>query len=265
MLPSLSDLDLSALSDDARRALPWAARVGDGDPVEDIARDEQLTVAEVQLALDRLGAECRRQTGLVEIPLLTEEEYDALRESIAAYGQLVPILASHDGKTIVDGRHRLRACNELRIAPRITKLAEGLDADQLHALALVVNLARRQVTTGARRGIIRNVLLRDPARSDRAIAVDVGVSHPTVAAVRRELEHAGEVESLSTRRGRDGKEQPVRKPKTPRQPDPTEVVEVEMAITTVQVPGELLAGEWVNCAAVRLVPNRPGFVLEIRS
>lgn len=263
--PSLADLDQGKLSDESRAALNAADRIAEGATLEQVALELEISVDELKRNLEKLAAEWRQHSGLSGLPGLSADEYDALRESIKLYGQLVPVLMA--GDTVVDGKERLRVCRELNIEPDIKQLPDGLTADELRCLALVVNLARRQLTPGARRGIIRDELLRDPSRSDRAIALTTGSSHPTVATVRRELEHEGKVERVSTRIGTDGVAQPAAR--TPRDPQPEPELPIGVVDITLRIPralaDQLDAAAWIDCSAVRLVVVEPGtYALEVR-
>lgn len=119
------------------------------------------------------------------MPPLSDDEYEALRADIATRGVLVPVEVDENG-AILDGHHRHRACVELGITPP-TVVRTGLSEAEKHEHSLRLNLARRHVTQAQRRDLIRRELERDSGRSDRAIARLVGASHPTVAAVRREI------------------------------------------------------------------------------
>ena len=63
----------------------------------------------------------RRHPASAVWPDLSDDEYAALRDNIAAQGQDHPILVTDDGQ-VVDGWHRLKACVELGIEP-VTMLA----------------------------------------------------------------------------------------------------------------------------------------------
>ncbi|ELQ8318129.1 hypothetical protein R2571_007052 [Pseudomonas aeruginosa] len=77
-------------------------------------------------------------------PLITGEEYSALKQNIAERGQQVPILL-FDGK-ILDGRNRYNCCQELGIQ---AEYEDYLGPDALeHVLSL--NLYRRQLTVAQR-------------------------------------------------------------------------------------------------------------------
>lgn len=263
MLPSLSDLDVEKLSPLARASLAAAQELADGAPIEQVAAGLGVTVDTLRRRLETLAAEWRGQSASSSIPPLTGDDYEALRDSIARYGQLVPVLADVDGN-VIDGRARLRACRELDKAPSIQYLPADAPADQLRCLAVAVNVARRHLSATARRGIVRDELLRDATRSDRAIAVAAGVSPTFVGTVRRELQSTGEVSTVDTRVGRDGVAQPATKP----QPETPEVPVTTLDVT-LRIGSELAAGldggAWIDCRAVRLVLVAAGtYVLELR-
>ena len=79
-------------------------------------------------------------------PELGEDDFAALKESIRESGQLVPIPIDVEHGFYLDGRARLRACDQLGIEPRFEPAPAG-DA-QRHVLAL--NLERRHLSTGQR-------------------------------------------------------------------------------------------------------------------
>ena len=94
--------------------------------------------------------------------------------------------------------------------PRVIRA--GLSEAEKRAHVRAVNLVRRHLNAAQRRAIIADALRDDPAQSDRQVAAMLGVSHPTVGAVRRELERAGDVEVFTTRLDVLGRKQPVRHP-----------------------------------------------------
>ena len=264
MLPSVADVDFALLSDDNQATLDEIAKpmADRGASIEEMASELGLDSKEVHRRLEALGLEMRRLAGVSRLPDLNQEDYDALKESMRQHGQLVPILVDSDG-TIVDGRHRERACRELGLEPEYRLVAEDeLAADERQRLALVVNLARRQLTAGARRGLVADELVRDPSRSDRSIAIAIGVSHPFVASVRRELEARNRVETVSTRTDSSGRRQPARKPQKAARHIDT-VVHVRL---NAELEEQLLeGGTWRACRAIRLVPAGGGvYALEVR-
>jgi ParB-like nuclease family protein len=79
-------------------------------------------------------------------PMMSVEEFKALKESIQARGQRNPIY-TYEGK-IVDGRNRYQACTELGVKPRFEEWdGNGLLVDFVWDM----NAGRRQLTGGALR------------------------------------------------------------------------------------------------------------------
>lgn len=78
-------------------------------------------------------------------PAMDAESYAALKDDIAAHGQAEPIVLWK--KQLIDGRHRLQACNELGIKPVVVDIADSEDP-----LAYVIshNLHRRHLTESQR-------------------------------------------------------------------------------------------------------------------
>src|SRR5207249_4739162 len=58
----------------------------------------------------------------VVFPPLSPDRYKALKASIAAHGQQQPIEVQKGTMLLLDGRHRLRACNELGIATQVRQV-----------------------------------------------------------------------------------------------------------------------------------------------
>lgn len=81
------------------------------------------------------------------LPPMTDDEYASLKVSIAGQGLLDPIVI-HLG-TVLDGRHRLRACQELGVEPRFVDFAGG---DPV-AYVLASNVERRHLTPSQRAAV----------------------------------------------------------------------------------------------------------------
>lgn len=79
-------------------------------------------------------------------PLMSGEEYEALKADIAANGQIEPIWLHPDG-SIIDGRNRYRVCMELGIAPTYREWDGG---GSLVAFVASLNLNRRHLDAGQR-------------------------------------------------------------------------------------------------------------------
>jgi hypothetical protein len=259
---SVSDLDWTALSDEARETLTdIAVPHSEGATLDELADRLGINVDVVKARLAMLAGEAHVLADKIELPKLSSDEYTSLKDSIAANGQLVPILRDAKTGAIIDGHHRLRACEALGIEPEYDDVSTG-SADELRSLAFVVNIARRQLTPSARRGLVEAELVKDPSCSDRSIAARLGVSPTTVGTVRTELEKAG-LSKLDSRRSKDGAHRPASQPPRPkieRESTADCVVEVLVPVEHVDV----LNG-WILCSEVKLAKVGEGYRLEIRS
>lgn len=143
------------------------------------------------------------------LPPLSEEEYAALKEDIAKRGVLVPVEYDEDGN-ILDGHHRVRACEELGIKnwPSIVRIGMSEDEKAEHVLKL--NIARRHLPREWKQKKAKE--LREQGWSYRRIADVLGVKHITII---RWLKESGgtfvppETETMVT--GADGKQYPAKK------------------------------------------------------
>ncbi len=146
---------------------------------------------------------------ILQLPPLSDEEYQGLRASIAVNGVKVPILVDEE-KRIIDGSYRKRFADEFGYdCPEIVEA--GLTGEEKRTLARALNLSRRQLNTDQKRQIIADQLAETPDRSARWIAKQLGVSHPTVLSVREELESGGKLYHLNEVVGEDGKTYPAAK------------------------------------------------------
>ena len=145
------------------------------------------------------------------MPPLTADEYADLEQSIKANGVQVPITVDADGN-IVDGHHRDEIARRLdKHCPRV--VAEG-DETTLRSLAFSLNLHRRHLSREQKRALVEASLKADPQLSDREHARRTGVSPTTAGDVRADLEDDGQLSSLDSRMGADGKSRPASKPAT---------------------------------------------------
>lgn len=149
------------------------------------------------------------------LPDLSVAEYAALCDDIAARGVVVPVVVDAGSGEVVDGRHRLRAFEELRRAghslpdyPRDVRRFASVEERLETRIAL--NVARRQLTRPQRGQLV--VELRARGWSLRRIGELVGCDHETV---RSDLAEIGEDSPISlparvARRG--GGSYPARRP-----------------------------------------------------
>jgi hypothetical protein len=138
---------------------------------------------------------------------LPDDEYEALKESIKLHGVQIPVVFDDTG-AILDGHQRHRICAELGIEeyPRIIR--EGMSEDEKRAYVRALNLARRHLTQEQRRAVVSAQLKETPDRSDRQIAVCLGVDHKTVGAVRKGMEERGEIPHVPILTDTKGRKQP---------------------------------------------------------
>jgi ParB-like chromosome segregation protein Spo0J len=107
------------------------------------------------------------------LPQLSDAEYAELRDDIRTRGLLEPILRK-DGH-VVDGRHRLRACNELGIEPRFDEY-EGAD---IVAEIFSRNILRRHLTADQRAMLVAK-LRGEQLSKDAQARMKSGVANPAL-------------------------------------------------------------------------------------
>jgi DNA modification methylase len=121
------------------------------------------------------------------MPDLDAEEYRALKEDIAENGVIVPITVDGDGR-IIDGYHRMKACEELGIDPP-TREKTGLSEDEKYSLAWRLNMQRRHLDRQEKKDLIRDrlnqLIRRGVDKTDEEIADELGCSQQWVNDVRR--------------------------------------------------------------------------------
>ena len=83
-----------------------------------------------------------------EQPLLSDSDFESLKEDIRKNGLLVPIVPDENG-LLLDGRHRLRACKELGIPVWLSEPVSGTD-EHKRAIADSLNYERRHLTESQR-------------------------------------------------------------------------------------------------------------------
>lgn len=145
------------------------------------------------------------------LPDLSAEDFAALRADIAARGVLVPVEYDENGN-ILDGHHRVRACEELGLTDWPRFIRKGLSEADKRVHARQLNLARRHLSRDQKRDLIAAQLRETPEKSNRQVAEGLGVDDKTVGAVRRGLESIAEIPQCD-RETKDGRTYPAaRKP-----------------------------------------------------
>jgi ParB-like nuclease domain len=77
-------------------------------------------------------------------PMLSGDELAALAADIKQNGLRFPIILDAEGKTLIDGRNRLAACELVGVEPRF----ERLNGEDPKAFIVSANLERRDMTRG---------------------------------------------------------------------------------------------------------------------
>lgn len=122
-------------------------------------------------------------------PAMDEAAFAALVADIAAHGQREPILIL-DGQ-VIDGRHRLRACEQLGLEPLVREISAA-DGDPF-GLVVSLNLHRRHLSEGQRAIIAARLATLPHGRPDAnaqicAFTQDEAAQHLKVS--RRTVQHA---------------------------------------------------------------------------
>lgn len=85
-----------------------------------------------------------------KFPLIEGEEFEELVADIKQHGLREPVLLSGDGKTLIDGRNRYRACAAGDSTPRFKRLEGHYDESKILDLIVSLNVERRHLDAGAR-------------------------------------------------------------------------------------------------------------------
>jgi ParB-like nuclease domain len=92
-------------------------------------------------------------------PEMSPTDFEKLTADISEHGQQDPIVLDTDHQTVLDGRHRLKACEKLGKIPKFvnfSKLATGYVADMTEAANAFIwsrNIVRRHLTDDQRAAI----------------------------------------------------------------------------------------------------------------
>jgi ParB-like chromosome segregation protein Spo0J len=138
-----------------------------------VSKDQSVGLAVV----NQSPAEWVIDPSCAAFPPMQHDEFIALRASIERNGQHEPILVW--GNRIVDGRHRLRACQELGIEPSFKRLTG--DYQQAVSMAFAANVNRRQLGTGQLALLGAQLATRRPGQTKAAKHVEAVLSQAEAA------------------------------------------------------------------------------------
>jgi len=112
--------------------------------MSDIAKQDNISLEEEVFDLSSKELEYHELSN--EHPKMTKVEYECLKKSINALGQLEPVLMYHD--KIVDGRHRYTAISELGIPSiRVKKIPSSTPLDTVKEMVFGSEVRRHQTAT----------------------------------------------------------------------------------------------------------------------
>jgi ParB-like chromosome segregation protein Spo0J len=126
---------------------------------------------------------------------LTPEEYGALKQSIKENGQYLPIIVNEEG-IVLDGHHRLRACQELVIEPK-TEVKNFPDKFAEKRFVIAINVNRRQLSDFQKAEL--GLELLDLEKEEAEARQKAGTSVPNGAKAGKSTEIVAKEVGLSTR------------------------------------------------------------------
>jgi hypothetical protein len=132
-------------------------------------------------------------------PLLGEDELLELAGDISRTGLLEPIVLFEG--LVLDGRNRLRACELAAVEPRF----EEYTGSDPFSYVVSCNLHRRHLSVEERKAIAKELILRDPSRTDTAVSQQSKLSYVTTLKMRREVERECPAVAQATRFAKDGR------------------------------------------------------------
>jgi ParB-like chromosome segregation protein Spo0J len=166
-------------------------------------------------------------------PLMEGAEFDELVADIKANGLLEPIVL-YQGK-ILDGRNRYRAAIAAGLKPEVLdRKTEHSDRliDNPAAYVISANIRRRHLKPEDKIKILAQLVAAQPEKSDRKLAKEAGVSHPTIAKARKTAEATGKALPVAKRVGADGKARKRREKKE------AKASKSKIAESSSELPGE---------------------------
>lgn len=132
-------------------------------------------------------------------PMQDPYEFEGLKESIKNIGIQQPItLYRDDGKLkILDGRNRYKAAKEVgyKFKPSDFTVFVG-NLDDAAVFERAVNDARRHLSKEQKEAKVLDLLKQYPNMPTRKLAVMAGVSHSTIAKLRKPKEDDGKLKAL---------------------------------------------------------------------
>jgi protein gp37 len=120
-----------------------------------------------------------------KFPALVDEEFAQLVTDIKTNGQHVAIVLTADGRTIVDGINRWKACKAAEVEPKFRNLPKSYDELDTINFIISANMRRRDLSVGQRAMIVLEI-----------------APHFEVAAKERQAKAGGDQKSVKARKNR---------------------------------------------------------------
>ena len=137
-----------------------------------------------------------------------EGESKAHAAGMVDAADIPPIIVHRATMRVIDGMHRLRAASLGQQDMIAVRFFDGT-AEEAFVLGVAANITHGlKLTRKDRKAAAARILGMYPTWSDRTIAATAGLSHPTVAVIRRRCS-TGKTFQLNTRLGHDGKARPL--------------------------------------------------------
>jgi ParB-like chromosome segregation protein Spo0J len=132
-------------------------------------------------------------------PMIEGKEFEDLKNSVRLNGILVQIVL-YQGM-ILDGRNRYGAAKAIsyKFSVKDFREFEG-SLREAEEFVIAANINRRNLTNAQKQEVIRQMIQKNPALSNRQIAKKCGMSsHSTVAAVRDKLLNPPELKEFQSK------------------------------------------------------------------
>jgi hypothetical protein len=137
-----------------------------------------------------------------------EGESKAHAAGMVDAANIPPIIVHRATMRVIDGMHRFRAASLGHQDMIAVRFFDGT-AEEAFVLGVAANITHGlTLTRKDRKAAAARILGMYPGWSDRTIAATAGLSHPTVAVIRRRCS-TGKTFQLNTRLGHDGKARPL--------------------------------------------------------
>lgn len=160
------------------------------------------TNSQISVPLKALTADSRLQPRVDGI----DPDHVRALETVAEHWPPLTVIRQGDRYLLVDGFHRFAAAQDLNLQTVPVVIVEPPEDEDLHELAFSLNSTHgRPLTLSDRRAHAAWLLRKIPNSSDREIGRRCGLTQPTVAKVRQELEQQAQIKPAEHRVGRDGR------------------------------------------------------------